>query len=197
MSDCVENGGYNTRMQKDRIRQVIEGDNIILRLITMDDTDRIVRWRNNPEVRKNFIFRGEFTHETHRRWMETKVASGEVLQYIIMTKEEMVPVGSVYYRDLDMANNSAEYGVFIGEDSARRRGIGTETAKLFTRYGIEELGLHRISLRVLAGNDVAYRTYENAGFRTEGVFRDMVLLDGEYRDVIFMALLAEDILTEM
>lgn len=102
-------------------------------------------------------------------------------------------MGSVYFRDVDPQNNSAEYGIFIGEDSARRRGIGKETAKLFTRYGLNELGLHRISLRVLVGNDVAYRVYKNAGFKKEGVFRDMVFLDGEYRDVIFMALLAEDI----
>ena len=51
------------------------------------------------------------------------------------------------------------------------------------------LKLHRISLRVLGGNDIARRSYEKAGFVTEGLFRDMVKLDGEYRDVIFMAML--------
>lgn len=183
-------------MRIDKIQNVIIGDNIILRSITMEDTENIVKWRKNPEVRRNFIFRGEITQESHNHYMETKVANGEVLQYIILTKEDEKPVGSVYFRDVDLHNNSAEYGVFIGEDSARRKGIGTETAKLFTRYGINELGLHRISLRVLSGNDVAYRTYENAGFKKEGVFRDMVFLDGEYRDVIFMALLKEDLSAE-
>lgn len=120
-----------------------------------------------------------------------------MLQYIILTKENEIPVGSVYYRDIDLCNNSAEYGVFIGEDSARRKGIGSEVAKLFTRYGLAELGLHRISLRVLAGNEAAYRTYEKAGFRKEGVFRDMVFLDGEYKDVIFMSLLLDDISMEI
>lgn len=176
-----------------KIRERIVGDNIILRKITMEDTDNVVRWRNNPEVRNNFIFRGEFTYETHTHWMQTKVASGQVIQYIILTKDGEIPVGSVYFRDVDMINNSAEYGVFIGEDFARKKGIGTEAAKLFSRYGLEELGFHRISLRVLEGNEVAYRTYEKAGFKKEGVFRDMVFLDGKYRDVIFMSLLKEDI----
>ena len=182
-------------MNREKVRNEIVGHNVILKQITMQDTDLIVKWRNNPEVMKNFIYRGEFTHETHKHWMETKVARGEVLQYIIMTKRDRIPVGSVYYRDIDR-NNSAEYGVFIGEDSARKKGVGSETARLFTRYGIEELGLHRIYLRLLAGNDIAYRKYEKAGFKKEGVFRDMVYLDGEYRDVIFMSLLEEDIPTE-
>ena len=34
--------------------------------------------------------------------------------------------------------------------------------------------------------------YEKAGFVQEGVFRDMELLDGAYRDVVFMAKLAEN-----
>ena len=180
-------------MNGDITGNIIVGDSIILRPITMEDTEKVVRWRNNPEVRKNFIYRGEFTYETHRHWMETKVASGDVIQYIILTKESLTPVGSVYFRDVDRKNNCAEYGIFIGEDSARKRGIGKETAKLFTRYGLNDLGLHRISLRVLSGNDAAYRTYESAGFKKEGIFRDMVFLDGEYRDVIFMSLLDKDI----
>ena len=101
------------------------------------------------------------------------------------------PVGSVYYRDIDPHNRSAEYGIFIGEESARGKGLGTETARLFTDFGFAGLHLHRISLRVLAENTAARRSYEKAGFVQEGIFRDMELLDGQYRDVVFMARLAE------
>lgn len=171
---------------------VLEGEKVRLRPINDGDTDRIVSWRNNPAVRQNFIFRQTFTPEMHRAWMETKVAAGDVVQYIIEDRTDANrPVGSVYYRDLDDVHESAEYGIFIGEDSARGKGLGSETAALFVRFGLEYLGLHRISLRVLAGNDSACRSYEKAGFVREGVFRDMVKLDGVYRDVIFMSVLAD------
>lgn len=173
--------------------KTLYGEKVILRPITMEDTCNIVNWRNNPLVQKNFIFREPFTNEMHNRWMETKVAAGEVIQYIIIEKESGMPVGSVYYRDVDNINNSAEFGIFIGENSARGKGFGTETTILFTRYGLKDLGLHRLSLRVLDGNDGAYKAYEKAGFKKEGTFRDMVYLDGEYRDVIFMSLLADDL----
>lgn len=72
------------------------------------------------------------------------------------------------------------------------RASGTEAARLFTDFGFAGLHLHRISLRVLAENAAARRSYEKAGFVQEGVFRDMELLDGAYRDVVFMAKLAEN-----
>lgn len=171
---------------------VLTGEKVVLRPITPEDTDRIVKWRNTPSVRQNFIFRQTFTREMHQGWMKNKVASGQVVQYIILTAEGKKPVGSVYFRDLDPENASAEYGIFIGEESARGQGIGTETARLFVKYGLEVLGLHRISLRLLEGNEAAYRSYEKAGFVKEGTFRDMVRLDGKYRNVVFMAVLKDE-----
>lgn len=168
----------------------ITGDRVALRPITDADTDHIVAWRNTPSVMQNFIFRQTFTPEMHRNWLATKVATGQVVQYIIEDKADGRPVGSVYYRDIDPANHSAEYGIFIGEEDARGKGFGTETARLFTEFGFTVLGLHRISLRLLAENLPARRSYEKAGFAEEGLFRDMVLLDGRYRDVVFMAKLA-------
>ncbi len=169
---------------------VINGERLSLRPITDADTDDIVRWRNDPSVRQYFLFRETFTPEMHREWLKNKVEAGKVIQYMIVERESGRSVGSVYYRDVDPANESAEYGIFIGEPWARGRGFGTETARLFTRFGLDVLRLHRISLKVLGGNRIAQRSYEKAGFHTEGVFRDYAKLDGAYSDVVFMARLA-------
>ena len=169
---------------------VINGEKLSLRPITDADTPNIVRWRNDPEVWRYFLFREPFTPEMHRAWLKNKVETGKVIQYIIVEGESGKSVGSVYFRDVDEKNESAEYGIFIGETWARRRGLGTETARLFTAFGLDVLRLHRISLKVLGGNEIARRSYEKAGFQTEGVFRDFIKLDGVYTDVIFMARLA-------
>jgi len=171
---------------------VINGEKLSLRPITDADTADIVRWRNDPEVWKYFLFREPFTPELHRAWLRDKVETGRVIQYIIVERESGQSVGSVYFRDVDEKNESAEYGIFIGEARARSRGLGTETARLFTAFGLNVLRLHRISLKVLGDNAIARRSYEKAGFRTEGVFRDYVKLNGQYADVVFMALLAEE-----
>lgn len=167
----------------------ITGTKVYLRPIQLSDTSNIVRWRNMPHVSHNFIFQEPFTPEMHTRWMETKVFSGEVIQYIIKDLESGQDVGSVYLRDINWVHRTAEYGIFIGEDSARGKGIGSETARLFTQYGLQELKLHRIMLRVLGHNIQAIRSYEKAGFVQEGIARSMVFLNGSYQDVVFMAIL--------
>lgn len=169
--------------------QSLVGKNIYLRPITLVDTPLIVRWRNIDFVRNNFLYREKFTEEIHKHWLETKVATGEVVQFIIEHEENgnKVPVGSVYLRDIDKENSCAEFGIFIGEEYALGKGIGTESAKLLLNFAHNQLGLHRVFLRLLADNISAYKAYRKAGFVVEGIFRDMKKIDGKYRDIMFMS----------
>lgn len=162
---------------------------IYLRPMTYDDTDLIVAWRNSDAVRKNFIYQALFTRESHENWIRTMVETGKVVQMIICDSASDKPLGSVYIRDIDRHHNKAEYGIFIGEQDARGRGVGTAAAKLMLRYCFEEEKLHRVYLRAFAENVQAIRSYEKAGFWREGLLCDDVCIDGEYRDIVWMAAL--------
>lgn len=159
---------------------VICGDKTVLRPIRYTDTDLIVKWRNNDRVKRNFIYRGPFTRETHAQWMDTNVKNGKVVQYII--EDHGKPVGSVYFRDVDQENKSAEFGIFIGEDDAVGKGIGTEATKLFIDFGLIWLDFDRIILRVLPHNKAAYNVYLKVGFAEENV---------DENGVIFMSITKE------
>lgn len=169
----------------------INGEKTYLRPITAEDTPLIVKWRNTPEVRHNFVFQETFTNEMHEHWLETKVKSGEVVQYIIVDRGSDTPVGSVYFRDIDEKNRSAEFGIFIGEGLARGRGLGSEATRIFCDFGFSGLKLHRIMLRVFSDNKQALKSYINAGFEVEGEFRDMVASADGYRSMTFMAKIEE------
>lgn len=169
---------------------IITGSILSLRPISLADTDLIVKWRNKPRVKKNFIFRDTFTPEIHEKWMNTNIEKGEAVQYIIEVKG--IPVGSVYFRNIMELYHSGEFGIFIGEENAIGKGFGFEATKLFVGFGFSYLNFHRISLRVLSGNKDAYKVYSSVGFRQEGLFRDMVYIDGKYHDVIFMAMLNDN-----
>lgn len=43
---------------------------------------------------------------------------------------------------IDYENSSAEFGIFIGEDSECGKGIGISVAKMILNYGHNKLGLH-------------------------------------------------------
>ncbi|MCR5657641.1 MAG: GNAT family N-acetyltransferase [Butyrivibrio sp.] len=162
------------------------GTKVSLRNIEYSDTDKIVQWRNNPRVRNNFIYREVFTNEGHEAWMKNKVETGEVVQLIICENENEEPVGSVYLRDIDYDKKEAEYGIFIGEDSAIGKGFGNEAAKLMCAYARDELGIKRLILRVFKDNAAAMKSYEYAGFRFLSDLPDVECSDGEVKDMILM-----------
>lgn len=162
---------------------------VSLRLMDKGDTDRIVAWRNQDFVRRNFIYQKDFTREGHENWIRTMIDTGLAVQFMICVGEEQRPVGSVYLRDIDRTHKKAEYGIFIGEKDAWGRGYGTWAAKKMIVYAFEREGLHKLMLRVLAENQGAIRSYEKAGFVKEACLRDEVFLEGQYKDVIYMAVI--------
>lgn len=169
-------------------------DGILIRKIEYSDTDRIVRWRNQDAVRLRFIDQRLFTNASHEAWLKNYVETGRVKQFIICLRKEGTPdseenyepVGSVYFRDIDETHRKAEYGIFIGEEWARGKGVGSRTAKMMLQYGFETMHLHRIFLRVYADNKPAIRSYENAGFEREALLRDDVFTGGRFHDIILM-----------
>lgn len=168
-----------------------ESVGIYLRMMTYDDTEKIVEWRNSDSVRKRFIYQGLFTKESHENWIKTMVETGKVVQMIICETGTDKAVGSVYVRDIDKTHHKAEYGIFIGEKDARGKGYGTAAAKLMIQYCFDELMLHRLFLRVYAENERAIRSYEKAGFVKEAHLRDDVYIDGEYKDIVLMGILKD------
>ena len=166
--------------------------NVSIRPITEADTPKIVKWRNTPSVVEHFIYRTPLTEEAHLNWFHNRVQTGDVAQFMITDTETGEEVGSVYLRDIDRDNRKCEYGIFIGEDSCRGKGIGSRAAQLALEYAFEELGMNRVFLRVFADNEIAINSYKNAGFQVEGTFRDDVMIDGVGYDMVFMAILRKD-----
>ncbi len=166
---------------------VIEGKLIALRPLEESDFPLIVKWRNNSRVRANFIYREEFTLEGQKKWKETMIDTGRVIQFIICEKpKDDRPVGSVYLRDVDMDSLTAEYGVFIGEDDAIGLGYGKEAAALMTEYAGRQLGLKELILRVFVRNISAIKSYEGAGFVKTKNLPLVECSDGQKDDMIMM-----------
>lgn len=178
---------------------------VYLRPITAADTAKIVVWRNKNFVRGNFIYQKLFTAEGHMEWLRKQVEPGHVAQFIICvengqrrgdgcspggiktsTETGDREIGSVYLRDIDRERETAEYGVFIGEEDALGCGYGVQAAKLMLQYGFETLHLESIFLRVLEDNAGARKSYEKAGFQRIENRRESVQLEQGVRYVLFM-----------
>jgi len=70
----------------------------------------------------------------------------------------------------------------------RRQGIGARLLRAALAHA-EKMGLERVELEVFASNQPARRLYESFGFVVEGTLRRARKLDGQYDDLVLMALL--------
>lgn len=163
----------------------IEGKQIYLRPITIEDTDRVVRWRNDKKIVENFIYRKKISREEHLGWLHNKVETGQVIQFIICDLANDKPLGSIYLQNFNEESRQAEEGIFLGEEEAYGRGIGTEAAKLVLDYAFETLKLHKLTARVLSYNQGSRKMHEKAGYVMESYLQDELFLDGSYVDLIF------------
>ena len=166
---------------------------IYLRSMDERDTMDIIRWRNSEQVRKYFIYQDDFTVEGHTYWLQEVVQKGKACQMMICKEDTNKAIGSVFIRDIDLHHKKGEFGIFIGEDAERGSGIGSAATRMILEHGFSQLGLNRIYLRVLADNARAIRSYEKAGFQKEGYLRDDVFLNGEFKDIVWMAALEKDV----
>lgn len=164
---------------------VIKGENVYLRPITAQDTELVLRWRNSQEVVENFIYRKYITVEEHISWLENKVFTGQVHQFVICDNEKGTPLGSAYIQNIDENNNRAEWGLFLGSEGVHNKGIGTQTAFLIMDYAFGKLGLHKLTSRVLARNKPCIRMNEKIGYRQEAYLKDELFINGKYEDLIY------------
>ncbi len=169
-----------------------EKNNVYLKPIDEGDTDLIIKWRNSPKVKENFIFQKQITKEMHHKWLKDQVYTGKTVQFIIVEENTNKPLGSIYLRDIDKLNMHAELGIFIGEDNCRGKGYGKQSIAQILKYGFTQLKLNKIFLRVLKNNTIAINSYNKSGFSQEGLFKQDVMINNKYYDIVFMAILESE-----
>jgi ribosomal-protein-alanine N-acetyltransferase len=59
-------------------------------------------------------------------------------------------------------------------------------------YAFDDLRLHRLEAACMPGNVPSLKVLANAGFRQEGLARQLLCINGTWEDHILHALLAED-----
>ena len=172
-------------------KPTLTGELVILRPVDEGDYEALAAAMADPDVTRLTGSHGEIGEEKARQWYRTRKFQTDRLDLAIVDQASGEVVGEAVLNDWDPDNQCCNFRILIGP-SGQGRGLGTEATRLIVGYGIEEIGLHRISLGVYAFNPRAQRAYEKAGFKVEGVLRDALLWDGEFVDEILMAVLASD-----
>jgi RimJ/RimL family protein N-acetyltransferase len=133
---------------------------------------------------------------TNEQDLETAFAalSGDAdnIAFVIVDRESGDAVGVCGLYLISWVARRAQYNVLIGEPSAWNKGLGTEALSLLLDYGFGVLNLESVNLGVNAENKRARRSYEKAGFMTEGLRRKFIFRNGQYYDMVVMSILREE-----
>jgi len=144
----------------------------------------------NEESRRLTGTHATFTPEQTRSYLGGLTGRHDRADWAIIRTEDEFYLGEIVLNELDADNESMNLRIALAGEFGR--GYGTEATRATVAYGLDVVGLHRISLEVYAFNPRAKRVYEKCGFIQEGVARDALRWDGEWIDAIIMAILATD-----
>jgi RimJ/RimL family protein N-acetyltransferase len=167
----------------------LESDDVTLRTIEEEDLRFLRDTLNDPAVRRYLGSRGPYNLAQEEAFFENVVSEDDDLNLLICTDGNAA--GTIGLHPLDPTEGSSEIGIFLAEDYWDQ-GLGSEASRLVTDYAFRERAHHRVTARVIEGNAASRALWESLGFRHEATMREAAFRDGEYVDVYWYAVLAEE-----
>ena len=161
-----------------------------LRPLEPDDRDRILAWRNSPDVRAYMYTDHVISPEEHAAWF-AGIPDDPSRTYWIITSDG-APVGLANLYDIDQRNQRCAWAYYLSDPAVRGLGLGSYVEYWVLEYVFEGLKFAKLWCEVLASNEPVWKLHETFGFQIEARFRGHVVKEGARVDVLGLGLLAED-----
>jgi UDP-4-amino-4,6-dideoxy-N-acetyl-beta-L-altrosamine N-acetyltransferase len=161
-----------------------------LRPLREEDRDRLLAWRNSPEVAPYMYSDHRITAEEHARWFDGIAGDGRRAYWII--EMDGAPVGLANLYDIDRANRRSAWAYYLAEPQVRGCGVGSWVEYMMIERVFGDYGLEKLWCEVLAGNEAVWKLHQSFGFQIEARLRDHVLKAGEPQEVLGLGLLKAD-----
>jgi RimJ/RimL family protein N-acetyltransferase len=168
------------------------GNKATLTPLLDQDRELLFQWINDAElVRFNSAYRP--THEpNHAEWFTGFTGDPSQAVFAIRDAASAALVGLAQLVNIHPIHRCAELRIRIGSAEYRDQGFGGDALRQLRDFAWDDLNLERVYLHVFAGNARAIRAYEKAGFVEEGRMRRAAFIDGNWQDVVAMAVLRAD-----
>jgi UDP-4-amino-4,6-dideoxy-N-acetyl-beta-L-altrosamine N-acetyltransferase len=151
------------------------------------DLERVLGWRNHPEVRRYMYTQQEIALDEHQKWFERTLQDRK--KHLLIYESGGAALGFVNIGEL-ARGQVADWGFYVAPDAPK--GTGRELGTAAVQYAFDNLELHKLCGQVLAFNERSVRFHQSLGFRQEGVLRDQHF-DGEgYHNVVCFGLLRHE-----
>jgi [ribosomal protein S5]-alanine N-acetyltransferase len=156
-------------------------------LATPEDAPTITRWFNTAEVTA-YLNRGShpMTLQSEREYLEKMYSDTAQLMFCIWHRKDKKIIGTTGLHHINHINQTAVFGICIGEKEYWSKGLGAESLTAMLSHGFGRLNLRSVTLSVLGNNPRGKRCYEKCGFVEVGGYPKHILKDGVWHDEILM-----------
>lgn len=168
----------------------IPGEKVYLSPISLEDAGLYAAWLNDLATTRYLTLSAAMVTSHGER--EALAVLSKEHTYAIIERASDELLGNCGLMDLDNVDRTAEIGIFIGDESRRGKGCGSEALALLCDYSFNILGMRSLFLRVAGFNTRAAASYRKVGFKEIGRRRKAKFYAGGFHDMIYMDLLPED-----
>lgn len=160
-----------------------------LREMEEKDLEMVLAWRNQPLIRANMYTDHSITLEEHQVWF-SRIKKDSTSVYLIC-EQKGVPIGCVNFVQIDRKNKKAFWGFYLGEEVGAP-GRGSIMEYLAVEYAFGLLRLRKLCAEVFSFNEKVLKLHSKFGFQVEGIYKQHVLKNDKFEDVVAIALFPED-----
>ena len=165
---------------------------VTLRAMQQSDMQMICDMFNDPELESMVVgWAFPISIEQQQRWFEKHVGDQFDFRFVIETNEDGA-VGIATLTEIDWKNRRASHGIKLARSNARQKGVGTDAIMAIERYAFDELGLHRLNGSWFKSNLASQAVYKKCGWREEGVLKDYIYKNGEWKDLVSVRILESE-----
>ncbi len=165
------------------------GDKVFLRAAVPDDIIDAHYWltQSDPDSIFPFISRPVSPSEAAETFRKQEKSEMDMTLMVIKKADEE-PVGVISTMNFNALNRSTEINVLIDPEK-RRKGLGRDALKIFSKYLFMQRGLNRIYAQVAGFNTPGAKLFNSVGFKIDGKLRQNHFYKGEFHDTIVYSLL--------
>ncbi len=172
----------------------LKTNRLIIRDYIALDLDIIHKLVKDRDIYK-FQHWGPNTYEDSKNYIEMclsgqKENPRKSFELCITDKETHEVLGAIGIRIQSIQNKKADLGYWLKRD-LWGKGLITEATKEIIRFGFDDLGMQRIYATADPRNLASLKVLQKSGMVKEGILKSDMIVRGETRDSVLMAILKD------
>jgi diamine N-acetyltransferase len=169
---------------------MIKGKNVTLAPLEMEDIPLIVDWKNDRKLTHMMNSYIPITLMQEEALYSLEQEDYKTCRFLIEAEEDAA--GYCGLAAIDRVSRRAELFIAIAEPDMQGKGYGKEALDLLIEFAFNDHNLNRLYLTCFTDNETAINLYKKSNFTIEGTLRNHTFCNGNYKDMLIMALLRSE-----